>query len=88
MECVGLAIRRNLPLLGNSRHCLSILVVGAETFEEGIDDSPLRLAGDDGWVERLWLRAIDENQIRALAVVAATRKGEPKNCHANPLSGA
>ena len=82
----GLAIRRNLPPFGNSRHRLSILVVGAETFEEGIDDSALRLAGDDGWIERLWLGSVHENQIRALPVPLAACKG--KNCHANPESGA
>ena len=88
VECVGSAIRRDLPALRDTRHSLSILILGTESFKEGIDYTPLWLAGDDRWVERLRFGAIDENQVCPLAAVPATRQGEPKNCHANPVSGA
>ena len=88
VECVGLAIRRNLPTLCDARHSLSILVIGTEPFKEGIDDTALRLACDDCWIKRLRFCPIHENQVRAPAVVIATREGETKNCHANPVTGA
>ena len=83
VERVGFSIRRNLPALGHARHRLSILVVGAEALEQRIHDAALRLACDDGRIQRFRLRAVHKNQIPSRGILAARGQREGENCHAN-----
>ena len=74
VECIGESIRRNLPVFSDPGDSVSVLVIGAEAFEEGVHDPPLWLAGDDRGVEGLGFCSVDENEIRSVAIPAASGK--------------
>ena len=50
---------------------------------ERIHDAALRLACDDGRIQRFRLRAVHKNQIPSRGILAARGQCEGENCHAN-----
>ncbi len=51
-----------------------------QPLEERIDNPSLRLAGDQGGIERLRLRAVDEDKIRAVTPYRTSREEYQEGC--------
>ena len=67
VEGVDAGIRGDVPGLCDAGDDLAVLVEGGEALEEGVGDAALWLAGDDRGVEGLGLRAVEEDEVRAVA---------------------
>ena len=64
VECINLLIFGNLPTVGDARFSLSSDgVETGEAFEDGEDDSFVRLADHGGGVKRFWFLAIDDPKV-------------------------
>ena len=64
VEGVNPAVRRNLPALGQARNRRGVCrIVTSQPFEQFQSHASVRLAGQKARIERLRLRAVDDDQV-------------------------
>ena len=84
MEGVGQSIGRDLPGGGDTGTTPAVTIEAEEPLEEGVDDSPLRLTGDQRGIERFRFGTVDKDEIGTLMTRPTPCKKENRDEGARP----
>ena len=74
MEGVNGAVGRNVPAFGDAGDGFTGAVEGRQALEQRVRNAHVDLRGDQRGIERLDLRAVGENEVRAFNRFAAARR--------------
>jgi hypothetical protein len=71
VKCVGFAVTRHIPSLGNTRFGFAKTIEAQKSFEKSVANTAFELAGDYGWINRFRFGAIKDYEVGALIVRTA-----------------